>query len=189
MWAELPAGMVAERGLSEGLELSEEELEEIGREGERALAMERALRLLSYRSRSRAEVTSRLRRHGHREDVVEDVVGRLEELGYLDDAAFAREVVRERSGRYGAQRVLGELRSKGVDRDIAREVVDREYSGRSELKQARDLASRRYNNREGSDAQARRVYGFLRRRGYPADVCAEIARDYRDTRPSSETGE
>jgi regulatory protein len=179
IWAELPAGLVAERGLSEGLVLSEEELEEIGHEGERALAMERALRLLSYRSRSAGEVASRLRRHGHREEVVEEVLGRLEELGYIDDAVFARELARERSRGYGARRVLEELRKKGVDREVAREAVDREYAGRSELEEARDLASRRYNNREGSDAQARRVYGFLRRRGYPADVCAEVARGYR----------
>ncbi len=34
----------------------------------------------------------------------------------------------------------------------------------------------------GSDAEARRVYGFLVRRGYSAEVCAEVAREYRGSR-------
>ena len=49
----------------------------------------------------------------------------------------------------------------------------------SEIEEARSTAARRYN-RGGSDAEARRVYGFLVRRGYSAEVCAEVAREYRE---------
>jgi regulatory protein len=45
--------------------------------------------------------------------------------------------------------------------------------------EARSAAARRYNGR-GSDAEARRVYGFLVRRGYSAEVCAQVAREYRE---------
>jgi regulatory protein len=116
---------------------------------------------------------------------VSEVVERLEELGYLDDEGFARELVR--SGvrkRYGSRRVFADLRRAGVDEGIAREAVEEEFAGRSEYETALKIARRRYNTSEDSDAQARRVYGFLRRRGYPAGVCAEVAREYRQ-----ETGE
>lgn len=180
-WAEIDADVAAERGLREGVALRLEELEEVRVAGERALAMNRALHFLGYRARSRGEVRERLRRYGYAEESVEGVIGRLEELGYLDDEEFARAAAREKARRYGPRRVLGELRRSGVDAELAQGVVDDEFAQRSELEEARSLAARRYN-REGSDAEARRVYGFLMRRGYSAEVCAEVAREYRGAR-------
>jgi regulatory protein len=177
-WAEIDADVAAERGLREGVALGLEELEEVRVAGERALAMNRALHFLGYRARSRREVRERLRRYGYGEETVEGVIGRLEELGYLDDEEFARAVAREKARRYGPRRVLGDLRRSGVDAELAQGVVDDEFAQRSQLEEARSLAARRYN-RGGSDAEARRVYGFLMRRGYSAEVCAEVAREYR----------
>jgi regulatory protein len=72
-----------------------------------------------------------------------------------------------------------ELRRSGVGEELARDVVEEEFAGRSEVGEARSAAARRYNGR-GSDAEARRVYGFLVRRGYSAEVCAQVAREYRE---------
>src|SRR4028119_2286423 len=55
-WAELDAGVAAERGLSEGLALSEEDLSGARVAGERPLAMSRALSVLGYRARSAQEL-------------------------------------------------------------------------------------------------------------------------------------
>ncbi|HEX2183748.1 MAG TPA: RecX family transcriptional regulator [Rubrobacteraceae bacterium] len=177
-WAEIDADVAAERGLREGVALDPEELEEVRVAGERTLAMNRALHFLGYRARSRKEVRDRLRRYGYGEETVEGIVERLEELGYLDDEEFARTAAREKARRYGPRRVGAELRRSGVDPELAQEVVEGEFAKRSELEEARSQAARRYN-RGGSDAEARRVYGFLTRRGYSAEVCAEVARDYR----------
>src|SRR3712207_6063659 len=104
-WAEISADVAAERGLQEGAALGLEELDEARIAGERALAMSRALTLLGYRARSEKEVRDRLRRYGYGEDTVECVIGRLKELGYLDDADFARSVAREKARRYGPRRI------------------------------------------------------------------------------------
>jgi regulatory protein len=177
-WAEIDADVALERGLREGAALSSGELEEARVAGERALAMGRALHFLGYRARSRREVRDRLRRYGYGEETVDGVVGRLEELGYLDDEEFARAAAREKARRYGPRRVSAELRRSGVDAELVRGVVEEEFSGRGEAEAARQAAARRYNG-VGSDAEARRVYGFLMRRGYSAEVCAEVAREYR----------
>lgn len=177
-WAEIGADVAVERGLREGVALSSEELEEVRTVGERALAMGRALHYLGYRARSRREMYDRLRRYGYGEETVNGVIRRLEELGYLDDGKFAREKAREKASRYGPRRVSADLRRSGVDADLAQKVVEEEFASRSEEEKARSLAARRYN-RFGSDAEARRVYGFLMRRGYSVGVCAEIAREYR----------
>ena len=177
-WAELDAGVAMERGLREGAALSSEELEGARVAGERPLAMGRALNLLGYRARSEAEVRERLGRYDYAGGTIEAVVVRLEELGYLDDEEFARLKAREKARRYGPRRVSVELRRSGVGEELAREVVEEEFAGRSELEEARSAASRRYN-RPGTDAEARRVYGFLVRRGYSAGVCAQVAREFR----------
>jgi regulatory protein len=139
----------------------------------------RALNLLWYRARSEAEIRDRLRRYGYAEETIEGALLRLRELGYLDDAEFARTKAREKGRRYGPQRVSAELKKSGVAEALAREVVEEEFAGRSEVREARS-AARRYNGR-GSDAQARRVYGFLVRRGYSVEVCAQVAREYRES--------
>jgi len=178
LWAEIDADVAKERGLREGDALSSEELEEVRVAGERALATGRALHFLGYRARSRREVRDRLRRYGYREETVEAVLRRLEELGYLDDEEFARTAAREKARRYGPRRVSAELRRSGVDAELAQDVVEEEFASRGEVQEARSAAARRYN-RGGSNAEARRVYGFLMRRGYSAGVCAEVAREYR----------
>jgi regulatory protein len=178
-WAELDAGAAIECGLRVGAAFSWEELGRARVAGERPVAMGRALNLLGYRARSEAEIRERLGRYGYAGETIEAVVGRLEELGYLDDAEFARLKAREKARRYGPRRVSVELRKSGVGEELAREVVEEEFAGRSEVGEARSAAARRYNGR-GSDAEARRVYGFLVRRGYSAEVCAQVAREYRE---------
>lgn len=178
-WAELDAGVAAECGLREGVAFSGAELDRARVAGERPVAMGRALNLLGYRARSEAEIRERLRRYGYSDQTIESVVLRLQELGYVDDTEFARLKAREKARRYGPRRVTAELMHSGVGEVLAREVVQEEFAGRSELGEARSAAARRYNER-GSGAEARRVYGFLVRRGYSAEVCAQVAREYRE---------
>jgi regulatory protein len=178
-WAELDADVAIESGLREGAAFSSEELDGMRVAGERPLAMGRALNLLGYRARSGAEMRERLRKYGYVEGTVGRVISRLEELGYLDDVEFARLKAREKARRYGPRRVCVELRKSGVGEELAKDVVEEEFAGRSEVVEARSAAARRYNER-GSDAEARRVYGFLVRRGYSAEVCSQVAREYRE---------
>ena len=179
VWAELDGAVAAESGIREGAIFSSEELYRVRVAGEWPLAMGRAFSLLGYRARSESEVRERLGRYGYVEETLEGVILRLKELGYLDDEEFARLKARQMARKYGPRRVSTELRQSGVGEDLARYVVDEEFEGRSEVGEARSAAARRYNGR-GADAEARRVYGFLVRRGYSAEVCAQVAREYRE---------
>lgn len=188
-FAEIASEVMLDRGLYEGLVLSEEELQEVRAAGERSLAMSRAFNYLAYRARSAGEVRDRLNRYGYGSGTVEEVLVRLQELGYLDDREFARTAARERARKYGPRRVYRDLLKGGVSEDLAQAAVEEEFSGRSEAEEARSAALRRYNTGQGSDAESRRVYGFLARRGYSSGVCAEIAREFRvdgDFRASEE---
>ena len=181
-WAELDAQVAAEHGLFEGAALSDAGLAGARVAGEKPLAMNRALGILSHRARAKGELRERLLRAGYAGETVSEVLARLEEFGYLDDEEFARDLARAeaRKKKYGPRRILGDLRRARVDEEVAREAIEGEFAGRSELEAALEIARRRYNiGGEDPGAQARRVYGFLTRRGYSADVCAEVARRYR----------
>ncbi|CAN5588616.1 hypothetical protein BH24ACT18_BH24ACT18_06690 [soil metagenome] len=177
-WAELDAGVAIESGLRDGAAFSWEELGRVRVAGERPLAMTRALNLLGYRARSEGEMRERLGRYGSVSATVEAVIGRLGELAYLDDEEFARQRAQEKARKYGPRRVSADLIKSGVGRDLASRAVAEEFEGRSELADARSAAARRYNG-GGSEAEARRVYGFLARRGYAAGVCADVAKEHR----------
>ena len=73
-------------------------------------------RLLEARPRSTDEIRRRLRDAGYRPELVEGTLGRLTELGYLDDGAFAQAWVesRDRARPRGARALRDELRRKGV---------------------------------------------------------------------------
>ena len=182
-WAELDSAVAIESGLREGAAFSWEELDGIRVAGERPLAMTRALNLLGYRARSEGELRERLGRYGYAPETVEAVIGRLGELAYLDDEEFARQRAQEKARKYGPRRVSADLMKSGVGRELASRAVAEEFEGRSELADARSAAARRYNG-QGSEAEARRVYGFLARRGYSAGVCAEVAKEHRGTAQS-----
>lgn len=181
-YAEIDADFAEESGLVEGFDLPDEELRAICHDGERALALRRAFNLLAYRSRSAGELRERLvSKHGHSGGVTEDVLSRLGELGYLDDGEFARSVAHQKADKYGPRRVAADLEKAGLSRELVREVVEEEFAGRDELGEARKAVDGRYNREAsgGGDALARKVYGFLARRGYSSAVCAEVASECR----------
>jgi regulatory protein len=82
--------------------------------------MELAVHFLGTRPRTRWEVERRLRRAGAADTVVDAVIGRLEELGHVDDAAFARwwGEQRDRHAPRGRRMIESELRQRGVPRDV-----------------------------------------------------------------------
>ena len=73
---------------------------------------------LSVRPRSEREIRDFLKDKGYLSAVSDKVCARLSELGYLDDAAYARQYIDENKCRYGAVRLKNELIKRGVDRDI-----------------------------------------------------------------------
>ena len=83
-----------------------------------ARPVEVALTLLARRDHSRWELASKLRRRGFDPDEVEVALQRCDELGYLDDEAYAERFVASKAVRngWGFHRLVAELVRRGVDR-------------------------------------------------------------------------
>ncbi|RKY64670.1 MAG: hypothetical protein DRP99_01665, partial [Candidatus Latescibacterota bacterium] len=115
---EILAETALAKGLREGTEL--EDLEGLLHEDQVRRAKKVAFRYLA-RARTTKQVREKLLKEGFGEDVVGEVVGRLEELGLLDDREFARAWVEERLRlRPRWRRALKEeLLRKGISEDVA----------------------------------------------------------------------
>ena len=140
-------------------------------------AKDRALRLLSVRWRSRAELERRLARAGFPAEEIAAALVDLEGAGLVDDDRFATEVVRSRAGSRlnGNRAIRAALATSGV----APEVVERALAGTNdEDERAEALARRRAPRLSGLPPEAafRRLFGLLVRRGYGAVVAREACR-------------
>jgi regulatory protein len=142
-------------------------------------AKDRALRLLSVRSRSHAELFRRLRMAGFAEPDIESALGDLGTVGLIDDERFARELAtHEVGGRLAGRRAaLASLRKAGVSRDLAELAVE-EASGEDEEARAEELARSRLGRLKNLPPEAayRRLLGFLQRRGYSGDTARAACR-------------
>lgn len=140
-------------------------------------AQDYALKLLSYRERSRKEIQVRMERKGFEKDVIEKVLRYLESQRYLDDRRFAEVWAHDRLKKgYGKWRVILELREKGVNQEIIDGVVKEVYATVDEIRMALDLVNKRgYDLESGEDkGVARRASQFLRRRGFSFSVIREV---------------
>ncbi|GGK90749.1 hypothetical protein GCM10012284_25720 [Mangrovihabitans endophyticus] len=143
------------------------------------MAREICLRQLSMRPRTRAELATALARRQISAETIADVLDRYDEVGIIDDAAFARAWVSSRHhGRGLARRALAaELRRRGVDAEIADEALET-LDPDEEAATARALVDRKLRTATGSpDAVFRRLVAMLARKGYPPGVAVRAVKD------------
>ncbi|GGO31379.1 regulatory protein RecX [Micromonospora parathelypteridis] len=146
---------------------------------ESEVAREICLRQLAVRPRTRAELAGALAKRGISEEISAEVLDRYDEVGIIDDAAFARAWVSSRhAGRGLARRALAnELRRKGVDGEVATEALG-ELDEETEADTARGLVERKLRTARGEpDAIFRRLVGMLARKGYPPGVAIRAVKD------------
>jgi regulatory protein len=143
------------------------------------VAREICLRQLAVRPRTRAELTKVLIRKEISEETIAEVLDRYDEVGIIDDAAFARMWVTTRhQGRGLARRALAnELRQRGVDAEVATEALET-VDDEAEATAARALVDRKLRTARGTPDQVfRRLVGMLARKGYPAGIAIRAVKD------------
>jgi regulatory protein len=153
-------------------------------DGERAASADAAhaaaLRLLTTRARTRAELRQRLEDRGFEAAAVAETLDRLERVGLVDDAALAQTVAEGRAERgLDAPAIATELRDRGVDPAVADRAAQAAVPAEDRVDRCRQVAEARLAQLAGLPAptQLRRLASYLARRGYPADLAESVARD------------
>ncbi|WP_328874194.1 recombination regulator RecX [Streptomyces sp. NBC_00287] len=144
---------------------------------ERARAI--CLRLLTGTPRTRKQLADALRKREIPDEAAEEVLSRFEEVGLINDSAFADAWVESRHhGRGLARRALAqELRTKGVDSSLIDAAVGQLDSEQEEAT-ARELVDRKLRSTRGldRDKRLRRLAGMLARKGYPEGMALRVVR-------------
>jgi regulatory protein len=136
------------------------------------------LRLLTARSRTRAELYGQLAKRGYPDDVSNRVLERLASVGLVDDNDFAEQWVESRrsSAGKGKRALAAELHAKGVDNDVITSVLEGIDSG-AERARAEQLVRARLKreNLDGDQMRvARRLVAMLARRGYDQNMAYDV---------------
>lgn len=150
------------------------------------VARQIALRQLTLAPRSRRQLEDTLRQKGCEDDVARAVLDRMEQVGLVDDAAYARMLVRSRQETKGlAPRALSrELRRKGVADELIEDALA-ELSPDDQHGRARELVDKRLRTMRGlgREVQMRRLAGFLGRKGYDSSVAFRVINEALDNLP------
>jgi regulatory protein len=137
------------------------------------------LRSTAARPQTEAEISGRLRSREVPEATAAAALSKAKVLGAIDDAAFARAWVEDRGAQrgYGPTRLREELRRRLVPDELVDEAVG-QLAGRDDLAVAMELArerARRFPRTLSREAAARRLHGYLTRRGYANDLAECVA--------------
>lgn len=135
---------------------------------------------LTGRARSRAELRTKLASRHVPDEVAERLLDRFEEVGLVDDSAFARAWVESRQSTKGlAPRALAqELRRKGIADEVAREALDT-IDDDAQTEAARMLVRRKLRSLSRVDhvTATRRLVGMLARKGYSSGQALAVVRE------------
>lgn len=175
----LTLDLVAREGLKKGIPLSIEAQQALLDQEKDFRARAVALNYVGYQARTVEEMRRKLRKNGYGADIIDDVIQRLADSGYLDDEAYAKAYVESRfsgSG-HGPRRLSADLIKRGVDRGI----VERAVSEAFDDDELRDAALQQGRKRwaaleRETDLRKRkkRVMDFLARRGFDYGLAREI---------------
>jgi regulatory protein len=132
----------------------------------------RALRLLSGREHSRAELERKLAGHEEEPGQLRRVLDDLEGKGFIDHRRVADSVIHRRAGKLGAARIRQELQAKGLDADLVAQAMAGLRP--TELQRAREVWRRRFEHPPRDMTERAKQARFLAARGFDGEVIRRV---------------
>ena len=150
-------------------------------------AKNQALRYLSYRDRSKLEITQYLEKKEYPQPVIQQALDVLIELNYVNDQRFALEWGRYKINKQklGKSRLYAELLNKGIDKEVLESTLAILYEDNPETELAIQCARKKMNSLQGveEDKKKRRLIQYLKRRGFSADIIYQSIKNVSKTEP------
>ena len=166
---------VEDMDLKVGKLIDEKDLKKITSQEELNKGQAYALMLLSYRERSLREIRMRMRQKGYEEKLIEKVMKYLKDRNLINDKRFTRLWAESRIKKgYGSWRIQSELEQKGVNREMADEILKDLYSGIDEVQVALDLVKKKRWLLKEPQRLTEHVSNLLRRRGFSFEVISNV---------------
>ena len=147
-----------------GLDISHDTVVELQKRAARSETRLRAVNMISARPLSKKELQKKLRDRGAEDGDAAAAADWLEEIGALDDLAYAKTVVRHYSDSgYGAAKIRDELYRRGVARELWDEALDAAPDAAETLSR---LIAAKTKGHAPDERERRRLSDMLLRRGF-----------------------
>ena len=132
----------------------------------------RALRLLSQREHSRAELERKLAPHEAQAGALAGVLDELQAKGFISESRVVESVIHRRAGKLGTARVQQELAAKGLSAASMSEAL--EHLRSTEFERAREVWARKFGETANDPKERAKQVRFLLSRGFAAEVVRKI---------------
>jgi regulatory protein len=143
-------------------------------------ALDLSYRYLGFRDRTVLEVRRHLEAKRVEPDTIEQAVAELSELGYLDDARFARRFTEDRRtlDHWGNERIERKLAAAGIDAELIASALADGDAAESQFDAALAILTRRFRTPPETERERERALGFLVRKGYELETAYDAIRAY-----------
>ncbi len=132
----------------------------------------RALRLLSTREHSRAELERKLQRFEEEPGALAKVLDALTAKDFINEGRVLGSVLYRRAGKLGASRIKQELQAKGLAPEAVSEAVA--TLRETELDRAREVWRKKFGTQPQDASERAKQMRFLAGRGFGGDVIRRV---------------
>lgn len=134
----------------------------------------RALRYLSKREYSRLELEQKLSVHARSfpPEALSVVLDKLEQKGFLSAKRVIEHVIRTRRPRFGSQRIVYELKEKGIDEHLIHEALP--ALKKTELEAAFKIWQKKFDQSPSTREERARQMRFLMGRGFSSEIIHQV---------------
>ncbi len=182
-WDEIPYLIAFDFRLNKGSEVDDSLLVSVKQKADEKNAFDYAVKYLSRYSVTAKRLKQKLYEKEYNKSVVENAAARLLDLKYLDDYAFAENLVASKSKKLGKRRLKSELLNKGVGSDIIDEVLET-LDNDDMFDIAMSVAEKWYRSHELVTIQdSQKFFRFMAYRGFDYDLinrCREVLKFGKD---------
>ena len=169
--------VVSENFLKKGDELDENKLNGLIFESQYQRAKSRAVWYLDRKDRTSKELYNKLCQAGFDKKAVAKVIGRLIEVGLIDDYRFAENYAsRLMESNVSKREALQKMLQKGVPYDTAKEVLS--DCDADENDQITALIDKKYRTKLMADGGVEKVYAALVRKGFSYEAVKTALKNY-----------
>ena len=133
---------------------------------EEGVCLNYALNLLSKSVKTEKEIIAKLKKRGYVSEIIDNVIFKLKDYGYVNDEEFAEKYINSFSKNKGKRLLKSELKLKGVSDAI---IEDKFLSVENELETAIKIAEKYVKNKPVDIKTKQKCYKYLLSKGFSYD--------------------
>ncbi|WXR62128.1 regulatory protein RecX [Peptostreptococcaceae bacterium AGR-M142] len=135
-----------------------------------------ALYILNFRDYTKKQMKDKLKTKEYEEDIVDEVIKFLLEYKLLNDDNLGRRMTRDKSklNRYGKNKIKQYLQNKGIERNLAKEIVEDEIADEKEYENAYYNGVKKYKKVKDDPKAYEKVARFLSYKGFEYSVIKKV---------------